>query len=158
MEAWFWPTCANLLPPLGAFTTLHQSGSSSGSALTWQGLAASVTLNYTWWGSDLEHWVNWLLAEHWVTSHSICFASMEPICVVTFIRLALFGFLWRKMVVKGPLNDIFDSLSQISFLTIATREFWLILSSIKRAGPYWSFFPKSRFELVILSFLCLLVT
>lgn len=50
----FRPMSTILLPPLGPFTTPRWSGRSSGSPLGWQGLAAPVSPNYTWWG--LTHW------------------------------------------------------------------------------------------------------
>lgn len=50
MGALFRAMSTNLLPPLGAFTTLRWSCSYSGSPLSWRGLAAPVSTNYTWWG------------------------------------------------------------------------------------------------------------
>lgn len=89
MAALFWAASTNVLAPLGAFTSPRWSGSSSGSALGWQGLAASVSLNYTWWGSDLRCWVNWLLAEHSLTSVTGSASPVwKPSFAVTCIRHA----------------------------------------------------------------------
>lgn len=173
MGALFRAMSTNLLSPLGAFTTPRWSGSYSGSPLGWQGLAAPVSPNYTWRGSDLQSWVNWLLAEHSLTSVT---ASALPVWKLSVwwhaagVHLCEF---WLKFIGKAcyfflfPLRVVhFWGVKQVSSIKISQKllilgskcsiisylgapDFYtleLILLKVENKESF-SHFPQPEFEL-----------